>query len=81
MSYPTVLSPWFVIFRQRLIPGDIEFYRSPNEADDTEIFTQQRAMAMLFTNIQSAARVAASERAMIRVLVDKEGAKEFGRGA
>jgi hypothetical protein len=83
MSFPTVLSPWYAVYRQRLVhaagPGDIEFYRSPNAADDTEIFTEQRAMTMLFTNLQSAARVAASEGAMIRVLVTKEEGREFGR--
>lgn len=80
MSFPTALSPWFVVFREGPKEGETEYYRSPENESDVKLFTVQRGLSMLFTNLQSAARVAASEGAMIRVLVDKEGAKEFGRG-
>lgn len=80
MSYPTPLSPWFVVYRAGKTPDITEYYRSPENESDLSLFTPLAGLAMLFTNIQSAARVAASEGAMIRVLVTKEDAKEFGRG-
>jgi hypothetical protein len=75
---PTVLSPWYVVYRFTGPATGIEYYRSPLE-EETNLFVTQRGLAMLFTNLNSAARVAASEGAEIRVLVSKENAEEFGR--
>lgn len=79
MTHPTPLSPYYVVYREGNKPGITEYYRSPETDSDIKLFTEQAGLSMLFTNLQSAARVASSEGAMIRVLVDKEGAKEFGR--
>ena len=80
MSYPTVLSPWFVVYREGKKPGEIEYYRRPENERDIDLFTELHGLAMTFTSLQSADRVAASEGAMIRVLRNKDDAKEFGRG-
>lgn len=79
MSYPTPLSPWFVVYRTGKTPDITEYYRSPENEQDLNLFTPLAGLSMLFTNIQSAARVAASEGGMIRALVTKDDAKEFGR--
>ena len=81
MSYPTTLSPWYVVYRPS--KKDTEYYRSPEgttEAEDKILFTESKRTALLFTHLQSAARVATSEGARIRVLVTREEAEEFGRG-
>lgn len=76
MSYPTTLSPWFVV--QRLSPkGHMEYFRN---ADETTEFSTTKGLAMLFTHLPSAARTATAEVAEVRVLTDREDAKEFGRG-
>lgn len=80
MSYPTTLSPYYVVYRPGSKLGTLEYYRSPADTADTKLFTEQRGLAMLFTNLNSAARVATSEGAEIRVLFSKEDAEEFGRG-
>ena len=87
MTFPTVLSPWFVV--QRITPGDrqldtgefLEYYTA-HEGDDSVagVFMTNAKYALLFTGLQSAARVAAAEGAHIRVLTTKEEAEEFGRG-
>lgn len=83
MSYPTPLSPWFVV--QRIGKrGVLEFYHSPvtepREGEPVELFTQTKSIVMLFQTLQQASRVAEAEAAEVRVLYSKEGAKEFGRG-
>ena len=80
MSFPTPLSPWFVVFRETKKPGATEYYRSPENESDIQLFTEQAGLAMLFTHLLSASRVADAEGAMIRALVSKDDAKEFGRG-
>lgn len=78
--HPTPLNPFYVVYRTGSRPDVTEYYRSPENEADIQLFTELPGLAMLFTNLQSAARVAASEGAQIRVLVSKEDAKEFGRG-
>lgn len=78
MSFPTSLSPWFVVQRMGK-NGHMEFYRMPNNDEDKELFTQVKGLAMCFTNLSSAARIATVEVAEIRALASKEDAKEFGR--
>jgi hypothetical protein len=78
MSFPTPLSPWFVVQRLRPLDGDgLEFYRSTDEG--MGMFDPSPEQAMLFTNLFSASRVAHSEVAHIRLLTSKEDAKEFAR--
>lgn len=79
MSFPTTLSPWYVV--QRITSRDeMEYYRSDLAApEESATFTNKRAFAMLFMNLQSAARVADAEAAEVRVLYSKDHAKEFGR--
>jgi hypothetical protein len=79
MSFPTTLNPWFIVYRDSN-RGHVEYFTTGLNEDDKLTFTGRKAFAMLFTNLQSAARVAEIEVGMIRVLVTKEEAAEFGRG-
>lgn len=79
MSFPTTLSPWYVVQREGS-RGSIEYYTTGEMENSKRTFTDHKTQAMLFTNLQSAARVADAEAAQIRVLVTQEEAKEFGRG-
>lgn len=83
---PTVLSPWYVV--QRLDPnyphydGDTEpltEYFKHIEETTSNPWTTDRKQALLFSSLQSAARVAQAEVAEIRVLVSEEDAHDFGR--
>lgn len=82
MSYPTVLGPWFVVQRftpeSYDAPTEMEYYTSMDE--ETTTFQVDKKRAMLFMNLQAAARVALAEVAEVRVLTSKEDAEEFGRG-
>ncbi len=83
MSFPTVLSPWFVVQRLRDIDPintdyvGMEYYTSMEDGGPT--WTQNKHLAMLFMSLGSAARVANGEVAEVRVLTMKEEAKLFGR--
>lgn len=86
MSYPTVLGPWYVIFRIRddgTASGDYkppEYYTAMEESETNDPFQPNKKIALLFTSLQSAARVADAEVAEVRVLYSKEHAEEFSRG-
>lgn len=88
MSFPTTLSPWFVV--QRIgcecnpaaggvceCGGAMEYYTNADEG--TTIFQFDPRRAMLFMSLAQASRVALSEGAEVRVLATKEEADEFGR--
>lgn len=87
MSYPTILSPWFVVQRLKsdgTISGDyvgMEYYTSVEEGGPT--FQEGRRggkkVALIFMSLHSATRVAASEGAEVRVLSSKAEMEEFGR--
>lgn len=78
MNYPTVLSPWFVV--QRLGRNkQMEYFTPSEDSADKKTFTDRKSIAMIFTNIQSAARVAEIEVAEIRALTTKREAEEFDR--
>lgn len=83
MSFPTLLSPWYVVQKMKsdgTISGDylgLEYYTSQEEADRS--FQTDPRKAMLFMSLPAAARVASSEGAEIRVLTSKEEANAFGR--
>ncbi len=85
MSAPTTLAPWYVVFKQyEMNKSDLLWYQSEySEAKDAEglvlTFALEKGGALLFQNLQSAARVAKSQGGMIRVLVTEEEAKEFNR--
>lgn len=88
MSFPTTLSPWYVV--QRLgcdcnvaqagvceCGGIMEYYTNADEGKT--LFQSDHRRAMLFMSLAQASRVAASEGAEVRVLATKEEAAEFGR--
>lgn len=90
MNRPTLLSPWYAV--QKLIDPEVDGYLpdgAPDlytieyytamEADLGVTFHRDPKKAMLFMNLQSAARVAHAEGAEVRVLYDEAGAKEFDR--
>lgn len=88
MSYPTPMSPWFVVFRQPEF-GQREYYVSEVEVavidpENTVLrpeqgFSLKPQDALPFTNLSSAARVARIEVAEILVLTSKEDMKVYGR--
>jgi hypothetical protein len=80
-SFPTVLSPWFVVqkFKSLGMAGQQYFFCAV-EIADSDCWTESKRNAMLFMSIHSAARVAQAEAGEIRALVTKEEADEFGRG-
>lgn len=79
MSYPTVLGPWYIVQHCKTLTmlGEMEYYTSME--DGVQTFQPKKKLAMLFMSLASAARVAASEGAEVRVLTSKEEAEEFGR--
>lgn len=86
MSFPTALSPWFVVLREHRGPttydDDVilgqEYYTAVDGGASTA-FQSDPKRAMLFMSLQAASRVAAAEGAWVRVLTTKEEAAEFGR--
>jgi hypothetical protein len=76
---PTTINPYYVVYRDGK-KGHVEYFTSGVTEDDKVTFTERKAFAMLFTNLQSAARVASAEVGMIRALVTKDEASEFGFG-
>ncbi len=86
VSHPSSLSPWFVIFKQHHVePQELVWYQSSyseavrEDGVTVETFSANKRGALLFHNLGSAARVAASENAMIRTLVTRAEAEEFER--
>lgn len=86
MSYPTVLSPWYVV--QTLTReggvhdvGEREVYMEyyAAEEDGSTVFQQDKRRAMLFMSLRSAARSVREGIDEIRVLTTEAEAKEFGR--
>ena len=81
MSKPTVLSPWYVVVRNRddgSISGDYrppEYYVSQQNAE--EPWSTDSKQAMLFTSLHSANRVAKGAGAEVRVVVDEEDLKAY----
>lgn len=82
MSYPTVLAPWFVVFRIFYsVMDDSGFHRvyySVNE-EDNPVWTELPKNAMLFMSLHSATRIAQAEGtgAEIRALASKNDLAEF----
>jgi hypothetical protein len=83
VTYPTTLSPWFVIARVKVLDsGEIEYYTMVGCEDITSPprFTLNKKEAMLFTNLASAKRVRDSDvDCLIVVLCTKEDLREYGR--
>lgn len=84
MSYPTLLGPWFVV--NRFLFGDgaeqvpiVEYYQASEDGTEP-LWTQDPKKALLFMSLHSAGRVNVAVGGMIRVLVTKDEAEEFGRG-
>lgn len=85
MSFPTVLSPWYVVQRHRPIDVDPEGCVIPefySEVDGGPVgvnnfWTEHQKYAMLFMSLHSAVRVARAADAEVRVLTSKEEVDEF----
>lgn len=83
MSAPSLLSPWFVVFKlsdfnfEAAGYKEVVYYQSVEEGDAS--FTKEPKRAMLFATIQQASRIASSEGARVMVLTSKEDADEFAR--
>lgn len=79
MTLPTVLNPWYVVYKTKSTEkGEVFFYYSAAE-DGTMLFDIRPKRAMMIQSLHTAARIAASEGANIRVLVSADDASEFGR--
>lgn len=79
MSYPTTLSPWFVVYQRDHETEDTAYYMSGSEAETPNYWSSDAPRAMIFMSLASAARVADAEGAHVRVLWSKSEADEFGR--
>lgn len=77
MSQPTVLNPWYVVQRQDRYKR-MTYYVSAEGPEEQGTFSLTKIHAMLFTNLQSAARVAMAEDAEVRVLMCVNDYNEFG---
>lgn len=84
MSFPSVLSPWYVVQRLVRDPNPmedtilgVEYFT--NQDDGTTMFQPDKARAAIFATVQSASRVADVEEAEVRTLYSKDHAKEFKR--
>ena len=80
---PTSLSPWYVVYRDRLTEGlnpvfKVEYYTSVNDPGEPD-FTTIKNIATLFPTFQSAMRIAEATGADVRVIWNKDHVKEFGR--
>jgi hypothetical protein len=86
MTHPSVYNPWFVVFRQPET-GPREYYVADVEIPvvDPEAsvlrpiigFTQKPHEAMVFLNLNNAARVARVENAEILVLASKDDLRRY----
>lgn len=74
-SFPTVLSPWYVVQKLMGPMFSPQFYRV--EEDGTPALTNNSHEAMLFMSLQSAVRVAKGVAGEIRVLTTKDELAEF----
>lgn len=79
MTFPTMLSPWYVVCRisDQTTAGVILLEYWSNDGEGQFAWVSNPHEAMIFMNINSAARVADSDGGIVRVLYNKEGAKEF----
>ena len=84
MSAPTILAPWYTVFRET--NGELVYFQS-DYSDDIDVttgrpypFSPSNKGALIFHSLPSAKRVAAAEGGMIRVLVTEAEAREFDRG-
>lgn len=76
MTFPTILSPWFVVQRGAILDEyDVEFYT--NDGSGLESWSKNPKQAMLFMSLAGASRVADAEGAIVRVIYSKETAREF----
>jgi hypothetical protein len=84
MSAPTTLAPWYVVFKEvpnmELVWYQSEYSEDKDENGEAYTFSPDKRGAILFQNLASAARVAKTEHAYVRVLVNQTDAEEFDRG-
>lgn len=82
MSAPTVLSPWYTVFKEvndELVWYQSEYSEDRDEKGEVYTFSPDKRGALLFHSLHSAKRIADPQGAMIRVLVTEAEAKEFDR--
>lgn len=81
-SFPTELSPWYVVSQFRTLShlGQQYYYTSQIDAADLdEVWTEDQKKAQLFLNLSSAIRVAKSLKAEVIVVWNKEQLADYGR--
>lgn len=78
LTYPTPLSPWYVIFNAYVDEdADVQMKYARPESLDGEYWTETPREAMIYLNLPSACRVAQSLAGDIMVLWSKDQLKEF----
>jgi len=75
-SFPTVLSPWYVVQRLMGPMFSPQYYRAV-ESEDTPALTNEAHEAMLVMSLSTAVRLARSVGGEVRVLTSKEELAEF----
>lgn len=76
MTYPTLLSPWYVVVRTRYLDEGYEYWTTDGEGKDS--WSSYPKQAMLFMSLLAAARVATADGiAEVRVIYSKESLEEF----
>jgi hypothetical protein len=77
MTFPTTLNPWFVVQRVRETNDRATEYWS-TDGEGAEAWVTNPHQAMLFMQLSSAARIAATDTdAIVRVIYSKDGLREF----
>jgi hypothetical protein len=83
MTFPTTLNPWFVVLKHSVEKRDVDTldvlttYWS-TDGEGAEAWVTNPHQAMLFMQLSSAARIAATDTdAIVRVIYSKDGLREF----
>lgn len=77
-SFPTVLSPWYIVQRLMGPMFSPQYYRASD--DDAPALTNNAHEAMLMHSLQTAVRVARAIGGEVRVLTSKDELAEFRPG-
>lgn len=82
MTYPTLLSPWYVVQQYSVKKSDVdtltvltEYWTTDGEGKDS--WSDNPHAAMIFMTLSAAARVSDAEVAEVRVIYSKEGLEQF----
>jgi hypothetical protein len=78
VTYPTKISPWFVVARLQQLDGGLEYCTPTEVSTDTLIYTPKKHQAQLFLNLNTAARIRDGDPgSMILVLCSLEDLREY----